>query len=335
MRKFLWLLALLVLACGNNKNNGDGSTADSDDSDSGVDSRGSGVDTVDIVDTVDSGTVGGDSDSATVADSDIAAGEFFDDFSYAAADATFSGNDWSARSGGGGPGPAERSWSPQYVTFESDPALAGNTLMRLFATTDGSGAGSVQSQVTTSTRFLEGTYAARVLLTDVPVTGNDGDQIVETFYTITPWSMAAEDAYSEIDFEYLANGGWGTAGPTLFETTWEKAEPVVNEHGQQTNSIAGWHLLLFTVADGEVTYYLDGNNVATHVGIYYPESPMSINFNLWFIEGGFIAGNATREYEMKVDWVYHAKDTVLSSGEVEARVVSLRGANTAYLDTVP
>jgi len=41
--------------------------------------------------------------------------------------------------------------------------------------------------------------------------GPDGDQIVETFYTI---SQMDEPSYSEADFEYLPNGGWGQEGPT-------------------------------------------------------------------------------------------------------------------------
>ena len=243
--------------------------------------------------------------------------------------------DWQARSGTGGPGPAGCIWEAANIDFITDPVDTGNTLMVLTATTDGTGAGSSQAQMTTSTRFLEGTYAARVRFTDTPESGTpDGDQVVETFYAITPWSMAAQEAYSEIDFEYLANGGWGTSEPTLFETTWELAEPVTNDHSSQGGALEGWHLLVVTVVEGEVRYSVDGMPVATHAGIYYPESPMSINFNLWFIADGFAAGSVVRSWRQDVDWVYHARGRALSTSEVQFRVDELRDSGTAALDTV-
>jgi len=57
------------------------------------------------------------------------------------------------------------------------------------------------------------------------------------------------------------------------------------------------------VAHGTVTYYLDGGLVAAHGGKYYPEVPMSINYNLWFIDGGGLAPGPTRTYQEDVDWV--------------------------------
>jgi hypothetical protein len=206
--------------------------------------------------------------------------------------------------------------------------------MVLRAQTDGTGAGSVHSQVTTSTRFFEGTYAARVRFTDTPESGTDGDGIVETFYSITPWTMAGLETYSEIDFEYLANGGWGGDGPTMFETTWETAEPAVNTYDSQGASLEGWRVLVFTVSDGEVRYSVDGAPVVTHGGVYYPESPMSINFNLWFIAEGFAPAGAVRTWRQDVDWVYHAGDEVLTTAQVDARIAALRAQDADRLDTM-
>ncbi|MGH9905613.1 MAG: hypothetical protein ACRD8U_08535, partial [Pyrinomonadaceae bacterium] len=77
-------------------------------------------------------------------------------------------------------------------------------------------------------KYLEGTYAARVRFTDKPVSGPAGDQVVESFYTISPLKAPWDPDYSELDFEYLPNGGWGIDGPTLYATTWETFFPEPN-----------------------------------------------------------------------------------------------------------
>jgi hypothetical protein len=48
------------------------------------------------------------------------------------------------------------------------------------------------------------------------------------------------------------------------------------------------------VANGTIAYYLDGVMIARHGGKYYPRVPMSINYNLWFIQGGQLASGQTR-----------------------------------------
>ena len=96
--------------------------------------------------------------------------------------------------------------------------------------------------------------------------------------------------YSEIDFEYLPNGGWGRTEPTMRGTTWEtfQAEPMIDDNitGKMAGSLAGWHTLVAQVAAGRVRYFVDGAPLADHGDKFYPEVPMSINFNLWFIEEG-------------------------------------------------
>ena len=32
---------------------------------------------------------------------------------------------------------------------------------------------------------------------------------------------------------------------------------------------------------------------------------MSINFNLWFIDGGLLQAEGLREYQEDIDWVFH------------------------------
>ena len=81
-------------------------------------------------------------------------------------------------------------------------------------------ANTTQTQICHQRKYLEGTYAARVRFTDSPVSGPGGDQIVESFYTISPLKAPMDLDYSELDFEYLPNGGWGIDGPTLYATTW-------------------------------------------------------------------------------------------------------------------
>ena len=89
------------------------------------------------------------------------------------------------------------------------------------------------------------------------------------------------------------------------------------------------------VMDGAVRYFVDGTMIAQHGGAYYPDAPVSINFNLWFIEGGLIESEGVREYQEDVDWVFHQVDTLLMPDEVEAKVLELRNASVSFEDTVP
>lgn len=87
---------------------------------------------------------------------------------------------------------------------------------------------------------------------------------------------------------------------------------------------AGWHTLLVQVDEDEVRYYIDGKLRATHGGEYYPETPMSINFNIWFIDGGLINSTNERVYQQDVDWVYFVDQEILDTQDVEAQVEQLR-----------
>ncbi|MEU0883727.1 cellulose binding domain-containing protein [Lentzea sp. NPDC005914] len=258
----------------------------------------------------------------------------FDDFSYtSSSDSRISQRGWTVRGGGGGPGVPGAEWDPSRVTF---PTVDGSKVLRLDSWNNGSAAR--QTEMFHQRKFFEGTYAARVKFSDAPVFGPDGDQVVQTFFTITPLNAPMDPDYGELDFEYLPNGGWGESSNILYETTWEtyQNEPWVadNIHNEQRVSYAGWHDLVIQVGGGRVKYFIDGTQVADHGDKYYPETPMSINFNLWFISGGLQGSSAERAYQQDVDWVYFAKDRVLSPAQVKTAVQNYRNSGVEHTDNV-
>jgi len=269
-------------------------------------------------------------------------GVFFDDFLYDDSTHIDDGG-WLARTKPGIPGVVGASFGPQGISFVDDPDRASNRFLQLTSTTAGDAETTRQVQICQQRKFLEGTYAARVHFIDSPDSGPDGDQIVETFYTI---SQMDEPSYSEADFEYLPNGGWGREEPTFWSTTWapwgrvrpmpEDAEHAHdNTSSQQEGSLEGWHVLLMQVVDGSVHYVLDGEPFATHGDGYAPTAPLSINFNLWFVEGGLLDSEEPRQYVELVDWVFHEAGTVLTTEEVERRVADLRANLVPWMDSVP
>ncbi|HEY0894060.1 MAG TPA: glycoside hydrolase family 16 protein, partial [Cellvibrio sp.] len=151
--------------------------------------------------------------------------------------------------------------------------------------------------------------------------------------------------YSETDFEYLPNGGWGeNAKPAMWTTSWDtfQLEPwtKVNEFTRQEGSYAGWRTLVLTVADNKVTYYVDGKLFSEHTSAVYPEDFMSINFNLWFMPKGAdgslgpVDSPEMREYQEDIDWVFFQEGVAISTAEVEAQIAELRGKKVAYVDNV-
>jgi hypothetical protein len=266
----------------------------------------------------------------------------FDDFSYTgSSDPALATHGWSVRTGAGGPGISGASWSKQAVSFGADSSAGGSTVMKLSSSTGGSASSTVQAEVSTnSNKFFTGTYAARVFFNDAPASGADGDAINETFFTITPLRYDDDPIYSELDFEYLPNGGWGDANPTMYNTSWYTYHNSPSWGGDRVSgstsrSMQGWHTLVMQVVGGTVTYYIDGTQVFTSNGKYYPRQAMALDFNQWFIDGGLISGSGTRTYEEKVDWVYHAAGQTLTPADVTAQVTALRSAGTTFTDTVP
>jgi hypothetical protein len=261
----------------------------------------------------------------------------FDDFSYSTRDEMLV-NGWVIRNGSGWPGVPAATFRSENVTFVDYPDQTQNRLLRMTSSTDGTSEHTYQTQICQQRKYLEGTYAARVRFSDEPASGIDGDQVVQTFYTITPYDKPLNPDYSEMDYEYLPNGGWGRAELTFYVTTWEtvQIEPwnADNTSNSVQGSLAGWHTLVTQVVGGTVRYFVDGKLIAQHGGEYYPEAPMSINFNLWFIDGGLVQAEGVREYQEDIDWVFHEAGVLLMPDEVNARIVKLRNDSVKFQDTV-
>jgi hypothetical protein len=257
------------------------------------------------------------------------AGIVFDDFDYSGPhDPALHAHGWLVRTSTGGPGIRD-TWSAEGVSFPSDKDALGGLVLRLRAATDGTRRGTSQAEVHTfGTRFLTGTYAARIHFTDEPTSGGNGDHINESFYMISPHHRAR---YSELDNEYQPNGGWGAPGPRLDTTTWHSAEDGDRVTRATTSSLKGWHTLVTTAANGVVTYSLDGHELFRTKGTYYPTANMSVNFNAWFVDLPF---TGKRTWDMKVDWFYHDAKEAQSLPEVQKAVSELAGNGTSYVNTV-
>ncbi|MFB6630296.1 glycoside hydrolase family 16 protein [Streptomyces sp. NPDC056362] len=259
-------------------------------------------------------------------------GTLFDDFHYTGADdPALAEHGWEIRTGGGGPG-IKDTWSASGVGFPSDSTAQGGTVLRLRSSTDGTAQGTEQAEVqTTGTRFLTGTYAARIHLSDQPTSGRDGDHVVQTFFPISP--ADSSENYSELDFEYLPNGGWGSVGPQLDNVSWYKADPPDRVSHSLKRKLGGWHTMVITAMDGKVTYSLDGKVLFTSSGKYVPREKMDIHFSNWLIDLPFAGG--TRTWDMKVDWVYYKADEAVSGADVQKAVDGFHSDGTAYVNTVP
>jgi hypothetical protein len=278
------------------------------------------------------------STSAIASPSAATARVMFDDFSYADP-ADLSANGWTLRTTPGWPGLAGAVWSDERISVLEDPDEAGNSLVRLTSTTDGTPGGTTQAQLCHERKYRDGTSATRIRFTNDPTSGPDGDVVIESFYAITPYDRPLDPDYSELDFEYLPNGGWGEPGATLWATSWEtvRIEPWLadNSSSTQAGDAAGWHTLVVQAGDGSVSYFVDGEEIARHGEHFYPESAMSINYNLWFFADGLSGASEARTYVDEIDWVFHAAGEVMPAKDVEAAVADLRDSGVAFQDTVP
>ena len=286
--------------------------------------------------TATTATAGPEATSTTAA-----CGALFDDFNYSSrTDPNFTGHDWSVRTGAGGPG-IPNTWSAANVSF---PVVDGQKSLQLRATTNGTTAGTTQAQVQQNRlRFFEGTYATRFKFADAPISGNDGDLVNQTFYTISPLDYDWEPTYSELDIsEYLPNGGWGETGPVNFITSWNtyQVDPFDGWRKSTARRFShnGWHTLVAVVAGGHVKYYIDGALAADHTTddagrSVYPRRPMTLNYNQWFIDlSGHTGGAST--YVQSADWVYYAKNETLTPAQIASRVNNFRAAGTTHRDTI-
>lgn len=134
----------------------------------------------------------------SAASTPAASGILFDDFT-CRDQASLIKNGWIIRTEPGWPGVPNAVWGKSNVSFVDDEAHAGNRWLRMTSSTNGTAAR--QTQFCHQRKYLAGTYAARVRFTDEPIAGVDGDQIVQTFYLISPLTAPMDPDYSEIDFE--------------------------------------------------------------------------------------------------------------------------------------
>jgi hypothetical protein len=264
---------------------------------------------------------------------------FFDDFAHADLPA-LAVHGWTVRSARGHPGISGAQWGAGSVALVPQVEGASNPVLRLRAATNGSPEGTQQAQVCHQRKYFEGTYAARVRFSDTPVRGADGDVVVQSFYLVSPLKHDFDPNFSEVDWEYLPNGGWGDARTRLYGISWQtvRLEPwqAHNQAHEEFRSMDGWHTLVLQVMHGKTRHILDGIELAVHGGRTYPVVPMSLNFNHWFSPGGILeVSKESRIYEQDVDWVFHAKNRLLSPAEVNAEVARFRVEKTLFIDSIP
>ncbi|MFD4738018.1 glycoside hydrolase family 16 protein [Streptomyces virginiae] len=259
-------------------------------------------------------------------------GTLFDSFHYSGSDdSSLAAHGWEVRTGGGGPG-IKDTWSTAGAGFPADTTAQGGRVLRLQSSTDGTKQGTQQVEVQgTGKNLFTGTYAARVHFTDKPASGRNGDHVVQAFFPISPSDASAD--YSELDFEYLPNGGWGSAGPRLDTVSWYKADPPDRVSHTLKQRTEGWHILMVTAVNGTVTYSLDGKTLFTSSGTYVPREKMDLHFSNWFIDTPATGG--PRTWDMKVNWVYYKADEALSRADVQKTVDGFYSAGTHYINTVP
>ncbi len=263
----------------------------------------------------------------------VTEGTFFDDFNYeSSSDSEFTDFGWGVRSDTYGPGISGQggSWSPSNVSFIDYEAT--NRIVMLKANTEGTAASTVSSELFTTRKFGTGTYAARVYFFNAPESGLDliGDLPVQTFFTIADPSKGEIDQYCEFDFEYLPNGGWGANPNTLYNTSWE----TVNDkaYDDYTQDLEGWHTLVVQIDFDSTRYYVDGELKHIHNAPYVVDGPMSVNFNLWFINID-IENKTERVWSQLIDWVYVRAGAMLTPVQVDEGLNELRNKNIERLDS--
>jgi hypothetical protein len=256
-------------------------------------------------------------------------GVIFDNFHYTGyADPALAANGWGGRTGKGGPGIAD-TWSTAGISFPADDTAQGGQALQLQLTSDGTQQGTQQTELL-STRpiFRTGTLAARIYFTDKPTDGPNGDHINETFAPISP--SAASTNYSELDYEYMPNGGWGAPGPRLDTTSWRSSKQGDRATSHQNNHLAGWHIMMITAVNGTVTYSVDGHTVFTSNGKTFPREQMQVHFSTWLVDLPF---GGQRTWSMRVNWFYQA-DSAMSMTEVQSAVDALYASGINHINTV-
>ncbi|HSD85667.1 MAG TPA: hypothetical protein VLG46_17525, partial [Anaerolineae bacterium] len=95
-------------------------------------------------------------------------GVLFDDFTYTDQQSLID-HGWIIRTEPGWPGVPDAVWAKNSVSFVDDTDQAGNRLLRMTSSTNGTA--TRQTQFCHARKYLAGTYAARVRFTDRPRSG--------------------------------------------------------------------------------------------------------------------------------------------------------------------
>ncbi|MEU3552709.1 hydrolase [Streptomyces fragilis] len=267
-------------------------------------------------------------------------GVLFDDFHYTGpADPALAAGGWQVRTGAGGPG-IKGTWTRSGIAFPAESPGTGDggsagpvsdQVLRLRAGTDGSVDGTRQAEIHTGPNFRTGTLAARVRFSDRPAEGHDGDHISQAFFAISPNQRSRE--YSELDYEYLPNGGWGALGPRLDTTSWRDVDAGDRVTRATVEKLGDdWHTLMITAVDGTTEYSVDGRVLFRTDAAYFPREAMGVHFSAWFVDLPF--QDAGRAWDMEVDWLYLAEDREVSLKDVRRQVRDLSGAGSGYVDTL-
>lgn len=264
------------------------------------------------------------------ADVPVTSGVLFDDFHYSGRnDPALAAHGWKIHHAAGGPG-IDGTWSPEGVSFPTVAGAKGGQVLQLQLHTDGTRAGTRQAGLQSSkSLFLDGTYAARVYITDDPAVGGNGDHVNETFYAISP--QGPKLPYSELDYEYLPNGGWGSPVPELDAVSWHSAKMGDRVYRGWKTRLHGWHTLVFTTLHGKTTYSVDGQAIFSNGAAFSPRSPMNVNFSLWLIDLPF-SGN--RDWNMQVNWFYFQAGKAQSLSQVQKAVDGYYASGTDYANTL-
>jgi len=256
-------------------------------------------------------------------------GAMFDDFHYAGGDdPALTAHGWRVRTDSGGPG-INDTWRTGGVSFPDVSDARGGKALQLQLTTDGTEAGTRQTELMSARpEFADGTYAARVYFTDGPVLGRNGDHINESFYAIAP---PTDKKYSELDYEYMPNGGWGSVRPELDTTSWHSSQQGDRVYHPTYQRLHGWHTVMITALKGRTTYYLDGTEIFTNGAAYSLHGPVDVAFSTWLIDLPF---TGKRTWNMQVNWFYYQAGKALSFQDVDKAVNAYYAAGTHYVNTL-
>ncbi|MER6571893.1 hypothetical protein ABT288_38390 [Streptomyces sp. NPDC001093] len=68
--------------------------------------------------------------------------------------------------------------------------------------------------------------------------------------------------YSELDYEYMPNGGWSRFGPRLDTTSWRSSVQGDRVRSSHPMGLDGWHTMAITAVGGVTTYSVDGQELS-------------------------------------------------------------------------